>query len=264
MTPRADWSTWSISESVSRQIPDGPPGATEMRVYITCPHCNYKIDTTAATAVKNRGVLAKRHLSGSRGVKCQNPPEGVPLDMPASTAYVPKADVHKQCAAKIEGLQTEIRETRERLQSEFQGDIASLNTKVDKLKANVHAIHEALGASPPHSSDDESAVVARVESTLKRVRDQEKSIAGDELRVRLAAAVQEESVSRDNMEKTLQCNVCCDRPSNVLVTRCGHVSVCNQCIERDFEVRWGGRSTFRCYHCNKKAKVTDICVVHVV
>ena len=107
-------------------------------------HCNFKIDTTAATAVKNRGVLAKRHLSGSRGVKCQNPPEGVLLDMPASTAYVPKADVHKQCAAKIEGLQTEIRQTRERLQSEFQGDIASLNMKVDKMKANVHAITRHL------------------------------------------------------------------------------------------------------------------------
>ena len=101
-------------------------------------------------------------------------------------------------------------------------------------ECNLRAIHEALGASPPHSSDDESTVRERTRNTLKRVRDEEKDSA-NELFVRLKKVTDDETATRENLEKTLNCNVCHERPSDVLVRRCGHVSVCHVCIEQHYD-----------------------------
>ena len=131
------------------------------------------------------------------------------------------------------------------------------------LSANMRAIHEAIGTSPPHSSDDESAVVNRVTNKLKRVRDEEKASVEEELRARLGTAPAG-SIDRENMEKTLLCNVCLANPSDVLIKKCGHVSVCSSCVERDHDVRWGVSGSFRCYHCNTEAHVTDLLRVQVV
>ena len=132
---------------------------------------------------------------------------------------------------------------------------AKIVDKVDSLKRKLELIADAVNASPPRSSDDEETAVAKF---TKAVRFTSEDLA------RQIAPGSGTSASSSDAERTLKCNVCMERDSNVLVKRCGHVSVCDVCIQLDFDSRWGGRGWFNCYQCQQKSFPRDLARVHVV
>jgi hypothetical protein len=93
---------------------------------------------------------------------------------------------------------------------------------------------------------------------MKRARDETARTFEDRIRS------QQKSGPPEDDYRTLRCNVCLTNKSNVLVKTCGHVSVCNDCIERDFDVRWGTSGKFNCYQCNQPATKDDVMIVQIV
>lgn len=220
------WSSWSITGTYEHALPGSD--TTETRCKIVCPHCNEQIDYAFASAKTNLSKIGKRHLRTCQGVEAS---ASMPnLEMPPCMR--PRAEV----AASVE----------ER--------VVTLETKVSNLKRKMELIADAVNASPPRSSDDEDATIAKF---TKAVRYTSEDLA------RQITAENVNNTSNDNMERTLSCNVCMERPSNVLVKRCGHVSVCNICVQDDFDKRWGANGWFKCYQCNQKSFMRDLMRVHV-
>ena len=257
-----------MSAPEERQAPDKPTGVTEQRVWITCPHCSFKIDAAAATAVKNRGVLAKRHLLGGKSTSCPNAPEDACVSMPASLSYVPKANIHKRCRERVSELEEELRDTRDGLQKQLDDtnrqlrDVTERMGRMERCRATVY---EALGAtSPPHSSDDEATAGERATRALEAClaeasrgalpprqagtqegsqqgsqqspqqdtqQDSNSTVAQSAMAAQLASTFDEEETEQAlEAWNESKCRACTNELVNVFIKSCSHVSWCDSCL----------------------------------
>ena len=143
-----DWSSWVVSEA--QELPTSArrqDRVTDWYRFITCPHCNDKLKITAAGLRKNKGAVCRQHLANAR---CDRPIEERSQQVDASrVSVVPsKRDrtndaVHRNCRARI---------------GQLEADVERMHRRMDKIERNFEAVSEAVGASPPHSSDDEGRV----------------------------------------------------------------------------------------------------------
>jgi len=103
MSTRNSWSAWTISEPELRQVPNRPIGETELRVYISCPDCDKRLDVAHASAKTNKAHHCGKHMKECASVTST---ALVPAQAP-SRIYVQKDKVHEKCKEAISALRSE-------------------------------------------------------------------------------------------------------------------------------------------------------------
>ena len=218
------WSTWVVSSTVSRESKVGSRDASDALtteyVHITCPFCEYRIESTKHSVSKNKSLLCRSHLAkctkrpsdgsdtASRNAVDQGSSEGQ-LDLPPSKKQRLAVVQHRDCIARERKFEERLGTVEARLQL-IENTIVSHVPGV-KIPLECEQLVLALDSMKtvlPHPRIEEVTSTTSIVPTNQQQHHQPLMSVSDlasEMLPSLERAMIQGLVSSQNKEKALFC-----------------------------------------------------------